>query len=226
MMTTDVEHMITEIERDVYRTRDYIGRNKLSSNVLNAVRTVPRDKFVPTTLKAFAYQNRPLEIGHQQTISQPYIVALMTDLLELEPDAKVLEIGTGSGYQAAVLSLLVNQVYSVEVIEDLSVAATLCFKDLNYSNIKTRVGNGYEGWPEYAPYDAIIVTAAAANVPPTLTAQLKPGGKMVIPVGLPYQKQVLHLVEKDAHNNSVTTNVLDVAFVPLVQDSQDSNSMS
>ncbi|MBL4576752.1 MAG: protein-L-isoaspartate(D-aspartate) O-methyltransferase [Opitutaceae bacterium] len=220
-MTTDNEYMMTEIERDIYRTRDSIGRDKLSLRVMTALRTVPRDKFVPAELKPFAYQNRALKIGHQQTISQPYIVALMTDLLELKPDAKVLEIGTGSGYQAAMLSLLANRVYSVEIIEDLAVAAKQRFKNMNYSNIETRIGNGCEGWPEHAPYDAIIVTAAATNIPSALTQQLKREGKMVIPIGLPHMSQELLLIEKDLEGNITSKNILEVAFVPLVAAAKD-----
>jgi protein-L-isoaspartate(D-aspartate) O-methyltransferase len=216
-MTNDIEEMLADIERETYFTRDFIGRDKLSARVMAAMRTVPRDQFVPPELKVFAYQNGPLEIGYRQTISQPYIVALMTDLLELKPDANVLEIGTGSGYQTAVLSLLVKKVYSVEIINELALATEQRLKNLNYSNIEIHIGNGYDGWAEHAPYDAIIVTAAAAFIPSALIEQLKQGGKMIIPIGLPHMQQDLVLINKDQQDNVEVKTILNVAFVPLVQ---------
>ncbi len=209
--------MIADIKQNVLRTRQYIGKDKLSLRVIAAMQNVPREQFVPSEEKILAYADTPLAIGHKQTISQPFIVALMTDLLELNADDTVLEIGTGSGYQTAVLSLLARKVYSVEVIRALAVSAKKRLQKLNYNNIEIRTGNGHDGWPEHAPYDAIIVTAAAASIPPALIEQLKPGGKMVIPVGLPYQHQELFLITKDERNEIESRYILSVVFVPLVQ---------
>ena len=182
------------------------------------MRNTPREEFVPAELQPYAYDNGALPIGEGQTISQPYIVALMTDLLQPQHDHKVLEIGTGSGYQTAVLSQLVNMVYTIEVIKDLGNAAAKRLQRLNYTNIKTRIGNGYQGWAEYAPYDGIIVTAAASHIPQALIAQLKPGGRLVIPIGLPYMRQELMLVEKDYESNTHVKDILGVAFVPLQEE--------
>ena len=215
-MINDIDKMLADIESETYLTRNFTGIDKLSSEVMTAMRTVPRDKFVPPDKKAFAYLNGPLEIGYRQTISQPFMVALMTDLLALKPDTKVLEIGTGSGYQTAVLSLLADKVYSVEVIGELALVAQQRLKKLNYSNIEFHIGDGHHGWPEHAPYDAIIVTAAAACVPPALIEQLKPNGRMVIPVGHTYFSQSLMLINKNQQNNITTKPILDVCFVPLV----------
>jgi len=166
-----------------------------------------------------AYEDVALPIGFQQTLSQPYIVARMTELLRAAaPRHRVLEIGTGSGYQTAVLSQLVNMVYTIEVIKDLGNAAAERLQRLNYTNIKTRIGNGYQGWAEYAPYDGIIVTAAASHIPQALIAQLKPGGRLVIPIGLPYMRQELMLVEKDYESNTHVKDILGVAFVPLQEE--------
>lgn len=215
-MKKDIDRMIADIDREVRYTQSMIGRANFDPRVMEAMRTVPRDAFVPDDLKPFAFDNGPLSIGHGQTISQPYIVALMTDLLQLEPDYQVLEIGTGSGYQTAVLAQLVKQVYSVELLGELGKAAADRLHQLNYNNIEFRIGNGYDGWPEHAPYDAIIVTAAATHIPPDLVDQLRPGGKLAIPVGRPYQPQDLQLIEKDPQGNAITHNILGVAFVPLV----------
>jgi len=212
-----MHRMIADIETEVRYTRSMIGKNALDPRVMEAMRSVPRDEFVPRELKDSAFDNGPLPIGHGQTISQPYIVALMTDLLELEQGDVVLEIGTGSGYQTAVLAELCSRVYTVEVIEALSKRAASCLNRLNYNNIETRVGNGYDGWPEHAPYDGIIVTAAAAYVPPALVEQLAPGGKLVIPVGMPYMPQELIVIEKNERNETRTRQILGVAFVPLVE---------
>jgi protein-L-isoaspartate(D-aspartate) O-methyltransferase len=190
----------------------------LSPEVMAAMRNTPREEFVPAELHPYAYDNGALPIGEGQTISQPYIVALMTDLLQPQHDHKVLEIGTGSGYQTAVLSQLVNMVYTIEVIKDLGNAAAERLQRLNYTNIKTRIGNGYQGWAEYAPYDGIIVTAAASHIPQALIAQLKPGGRLVIPIGLPYMRQELMLVEKDYERNTHVKDILGVAFVPLQEE--------
>jgi len=176
---------------------------------------VPRHAFLPDALRLAAYANRPLPIGHQQTISQPYIVALMTDLLDPEADGRVLEIGTGSGYQAAVLSKLVKQVYTLEVVAALAEQASERLRRLGYGNVEVRQGDGHAGWPEHAPYDGIIVTAAAPEVPPVLIEQLKPGGRLLIPVGNRYSGQELLLIEKDRHGRLRQESVLPVIFVPL-----------
>lgn len=214
----DIDKMMTDIEMEVAITRDMTGRDKLDDRVMQAMRKVSREDFVPKAMKRFAFDNGPLRIGHNQTISQPYIVALMTDLLEPEADDVILEIGTGSGYQAAVLSQLVKKVYSLEIIPELSETAGVCLKDGHFDNIETRTGNGYQGWPEHAPYDGIIVTAAATHIPETLIEQLKPGGRLVIPVGLPYFHQELMLVEKNGQGETNITSILGVAFVPMVNE--------
>jgi protein-L-isoaspartate(D-aspartate) O-methyltransferase len=178
-----MENMIREIENEVAFTRRYIGKDKLDDRVMAAMRAVPRHEFVPANQQMLAYINGPLIIGHGQTISQPYIVALMTDMMNVNEDSTVLEIGTGSGYQAAVLSTLVKQVYTMEVIPELMESAQEKFTRLGYRNIECRLGDGHEGWPEHAPYDAIMVTAAAEGVPDALVEQLKPDANLVIPVG-------------------------------------------
>ena len=191
------------------------GRDGFSERVLGALSDVRRHEFVPGASRREAYDNHPLPIGHGQTISQPYIVALMTELVDPEPDDVVLEIGTGSGYQAAVLAKLVKQVYSVEIIEPLADQAAERLERLGYGNVTTKLDDGYYGWSEHAPYDAIVVTAAASHVPPPLIAQLKPGGRMVIPVGGRFQVQYLLLVEKSADGDVVTRQITAVRFVPL-----------
>jgi len=210
------QRMIGDIEGEVAFTRHMIGRDHLAPQVMAAMCEVPRDAFVPPDLLDAAFDNGPLPIGYGQTISQPYIVALMTDMLQLQPEYRVLEIGTGSGYQTAILSQLCRQVYSMEVVPELSESAQRLFQQLGYDNILTRTGNGYEGWPEHAPYDGIIVTAAASEIPHALMEQLKPGGKMVIPVGEPYSHQELFLVEKDPQGEIRIQAILGVAFVPLI----------
>ncbi len=188
---------------------------ELDPSVLSAMREVPRHELVPEDVRAAAYSNRPLPIGYGQTISQPYIVALMTDLAKPERDDVILEIGTGSGYQAAVLSRLVDRVYSIEIVEPLARQAKERLHRLGYANITVRQGDGYHGWPEHAPFDAILVTAAASHIPPPLVSQLKPGGRMVIPVGPPFMAQNLMLVEKGADGKVHTRVILPVSFVPL-----------
>lgn len=210
------QRMIDDIESEVAYTRSMIGRDHLDPRVMAVMQEVPRDEFVPPGLKKFAFDNGPLSIGHGQTISQPYIVALMTDLLQIQPEHTILEIGTGSGYQTAILSLLCRQVYTMEVVPELSETAKRHFEEMGYGNIEAQIGNGYGGWPEHAPYDGIIVTAAAAYIPPALIEQLSLGGRLVIPVGQPYSYQELMLVEKDQEGNSHTRDILGVAFVPLV----------
>jgi protein-L-isoaspartate(D-aspartate) O-methyltransferase len=197
--------------------RQDAGTRRLDRAVLAAMERVPRHRFVPASQARHAYENRPLPIGHGQTISQPYIVALMTTLAQPEPGHKVLEIGTGSGYQAAVLAELVGQVHSIEIIEPLAREATQRLRALGYDNIHTRIGDGYYGWPEAGPFDTIVVTAAAPSVPPPLLEQLKPGGRMVIPVGSAFFTQTLMLVRKDADGRIRSQQVLPVRFVPLTR---------
>jgi protein-L-isoaspartate(D-aspartate) O-methyltransferase len=217
-MRSAIKRLLADIEGEVAYTRSLIGKSKLDPRVMAAIASVSREEFVSPDLKSFAYDNGPLPIGYGQTISQPYIVALMTDLLQLEPDHVVLEVGTGCGYQAAVLSQLVKQVFTIERIPELADASAARLKSLGYRNIQYRTGNGYDGWPEHAPYDAIIVTAAAAHIPQALVDQLKSGGRLVIPLGLPYMPQELMLVEKDEQGKIHTGDILGVAFVPLQED--------
>ncbi|MGB5603981.1 MAG: protein-L-isoaspartate(D-aspartate) O-methyltransferase, partial [Gammaproteobacteria bacterium] len=197
MKDPQIQRMIHDIEREVQYTRKMIGTNALSPGVMTAMSNTPRNEFVPKSYLDAAFDNGPLPIGHGQTISQPYIVALMTDMLELEADDVILEIGTGSGYQTAILSQLCKKVYTIEYVPALADAASARLKRLGYNNIEAMTGNGYEGWPEHAPYDGIIVTAAASHIPRPLVEQLKPGGRLVIPVGRPHLYQELTLVEKD-----------------------------
>ena len=208
--------MVEVISENVIETASYTGVTALSPQVVNALKLVPRHKFVPDELRNYAYENRPLPIGHGQTISQPYIVAIMTDLLELQPEYVVLEIGTGSGYQAAVLSVLVDKVYSIEIIPALAQYAADNLQSLNYNNVIVRSGDGYKGWPEVAPFDSIIVTAGG-KVPPALLSQLKPGGKMIIPVGNEGAVQSLTLFEKNVEGQLRQRQVLPVRVVPLVE---------
>ena len=184
---------------------------------MQAMKLVPRHEFVPVGTRHAAYYNGPLPIGHGQTISQPYIVALMTDLLEPEADDVVLEVGTGSGYQAAVLSRVVRQVYTLEIIDALSQRAAATLQRLGYDNVTCRVGDGYDGWPEQAPFDGIIVTAASPNIPQPLVDQLKPGARLVIPVGLPNAYQELMVAVKEESGGMSVTDVLGVEFVPLTR---------
>jgi len=211
-----LQHMLADIRAEVAYTARMIGKDALDPRVMEAMAKVPRDEFVPDEMKSAAFDNGPLPIGHGQTISQPYIVALMSDLLALQPDHRVLEIGTGSGYQTAVLSLLCNSVYSMDLIPALTQSASKRLTRLGYHNVHTRSGNGYAGWPEHAPYDGVIVTAAASHIPEALVEQLRPGGRLVIPVGLPYMAQELMLIEKDAAGRTEVREILGVAFVPLI----------
>ncbi len=208
-------NLVRRIEDDARSTAIWSGRASFDARVLEAMARVPRHLFVPEKLRRYAYENRPLPIGFGQTISQPYIVALMTDLVEPAPGRIVLEVGTGSGYQAALLADLGMRVYTMEIIEPLAEAAKARLEKLGYGNVTTRWGDGYDGWPEQAPFDAIIVTAAASHIPPPLLAQLKPGGRMVIPVGGRFLTQQLVVVEKDADGRIRTRQILPVRFVPL-----------
>lgn len=207
--------MIGEIEEDVLRTSTYLGKDTLDAGVMAAMAKVPRHDFVPAGSRKAAYRNIPLPIGHGQTISQPYIVALMTDLLGVDRKARVLEVGTGSGYQAAILSELVSRVYTMEIIPALGSQAKKRLADLSYDNVEVRIGDGYYGWPEAAPFDGIVVTAASSHIPPPLIEQLKKGGRMIIPVGSRFVTQQLLLVEKDMDGAITTRQVLPVRFVPL-----------
>jgi protein-L-isoaspartate(D-aspartate) O-methyltransferase len=209
------EEMIHEIEIDAYQTRKYLGKDTLDTHVMAAVARVPRHEFVPVAFRDRAYLNQPLPIGRGQTISQPFIVALMTDLLQVDKTSKVYELGTGSGYQAAVLAELVESVYSVEIVPTLAEEARDRLARLGYTNVYTRAGDGFYGWPEEAPFDGIIVTAAGLDVPDTLLDQLKPGGRMVIPVGEQHAVQQLLVVSKEADGTITKRNVLPVMFVPI-----------
>jgi protein-L-isoaspartate(D-aspartate) O-methyltransferase len=211
----DLQRMLNDIEMEILLTRHLIGKNSFDDRVMAAMERVPRHKFLPEDLRYCAYDNGPAPIGSGQTISQPYIVALMSDLLNTKPSDIILEIGTGSGYQAAILSQLVQQVYSIEIIEDLAIEAGKRLNKLGYKNIEVRNDDGYSGWPEHAPYDGVIVTAAAPHIPQPLIDQLRTGARLVIPVGLPYSHQELMVVEKKADGEIVTRRVLGVAFVPL-----------
>lgn len=221
-MTTSAEMqvLLDEIRADMRATLGYTGRAALSERVLSAFAAVPRHAFVPTSLRLAAYANRPLPIGHGQTISQPFIVALMTDLLDPQADDTILEIGTGSGYQAAVLANLVKRVYTLEIVGALADQARERLRDLGYDNVEARQGDGSAGWLEHAPYDGILVAAAADEVPAVLVEQLKPGGRLIIPVGGRYSGQHLLLIEKDRQGRVSRESVLPVIFVPLIGDTE------
>lgn len=209
------KQLVREIESHVRATSEYLNKHALAPSVISALATVPRHEFVPPAEQRYAYENRPLAIGYGQTISQPYIVAVMTDLLNLSSDAKVLEIGTGSGYQAAILAKIAKQVYSIEIIKPLAEEAASRLSRLGYANVMTKQGDGYYGWEDHAPFDAIVVTAAASHVPPPLIKQLKVGGRMIIPVGTGFLTQELLLVTKEEGEKITTRQVLPVRFVPL-----------
>ena len=212
--------MLETIAALTRETRFETGRAALSERVMAALNKVPRHRFVPPGEERHAYDNRPLPIGNGQTISQPFIVALMTDLLDLKAGDKVLEIGTGCGYQAAVLGELAREVYTIEIVAPLAKEAAARLAALGYRNVSARSGDGYLGWPEQAPFDAIMVTAGAPEVPPALVQQLKPGGRLVIPVGPQWSGQELLVIEKDASGRTATRKVLAVRFVPLTRDRQ------
>ena len=212
------ERLMAEIDADMRATAYGTGRSALSPSVRHAMETVPRERFVPPELAPLAYENRPLPIGHGQTISQPFIVALMTELLDPQPGDVMLEVGTGSGYQAAVLAACVHKVYSIEIVAPLARQARTALDAAGVRNVETRVGDGYRGWPETAPFDGIIVTAAPDHVPPALVEQLKPGGRLVIPVGPVALGQDLLLIRKDADGRTVSRRTIAVRFVPLTRE--------
>jgi protein-L-isoaspartate(D-aspartate) O-methyltransferase len=213
---TQRDRMVAEVEAMYADTRGETGLARMSPAVRRAMGKVERHRLVPPGEAARAYRNHPLPIGSGQTISQPYIVALSTDLLSPKPQDVVLEVGTGSGYQAAVLAEIVSKVYSIEIIESLGKTAARRLEELGYGNIEVRIGDGYAGWPDKAPFDGIVVTAAAPRVPQALVEQLKPGGRMVIPVGGTGDVQHLKLLTKRADGGVDEKRVLPVRFVPLV----------
>jgi len=205
-------------EREDLVKRHIVAEGIKDPAVIQSMLTVPREEFVPKSYKRRAYQNNPLPLGYGKTISPPSIVALMTELLSVDEDDRVLEIGTGSGYQAAVLAQIVDTVFTIEIIEPLGVSAQKRIKRIGYENIHVRIGDGYYGWEEEAPFDAIIVTAAADHIPPPLLKQLKKGGKMCIPVGQTYFPQILKVVEKDKRGNITVHDILPVMFVPFTRE--------
>jgi protein-L-isoaspartate(D-aspartate) O-methyltransferase len=210
-----INALLRSIEADCRNTWRYTGTQAFNPEVMKAIAMVPREKFVPDHLKPWAYENNPLPIGEGQTISQPFIVALMTDLLCPNKNQVILEVGTGSGYQAAILSQLVNKVYSIEIVPPLALKAKQLLRELHYENIEIRQGDASLGWPEHAPFDGIVVTAAADHIPPALIEQLRPGGRLVIPVGGADMAQELQLIQKDAQGRLTQRNILPVAFVPF-----------
>jgi protein-L-isoaspartate(D-aspartate) O-methyltransferase len=215
--------MVREIEAEVRLTRKELGKAALDPRVIAAIGKVRRHEFVPEELRGMAYINQPLPIGHDQTISQPYIVAIMTDLLAVPGGGRVLEVGTGSGYQAAVLGELGAEVYTIEIVEPLGQRSKTLLERLGYRNVHVRIGDGFAGWPEAAPFDAIIVTAAAPETPPPLLAQLKAGGRMIIPLEGRFGAQDLVLIEKDAAGKVRRREILPVVFVPLTGEGDDRN---
>jgi len=207
--------LVNIIKGEVMTTRQFLNRESLDQRVVDALLKVPRHEFVRAAERSYAYENRPLPIGYGQTISQPYIVAIMTDLLQLKKTDKVLEVGTGSGYQAAMLAELADSVYTIEIVEPLAKQAATNLKRAGYEAVHTRTGDGYYGWEEAAPFDGIVVTAVASHIPPPLIKQLKPGGRMIIPVGAQFMTQYLVLLTKDADGKITTRQILPVSFVPL-----------
>ena len=213
-----VNALLRSIEAECRYTRGYTGIQAFKPEVMEAIARVPREEFVPDQLKPWAYENNPLPIGNGQTISQPFIVALMTDLLCPNKDDVILEVGAGSGYQAAVLSQLVSKLYTLEIVPSLAQKAEQLLKKLGYDNVEIRRGDATSGWLEHAPFDGIIVTAAAGHIPLALKEQLKLGGRLVIPVGRPYMPQELLLVQNDEKGGFTRRNILPVAFVPFTSE--------
>jgi protein-L-isoaspartate(D-aspartate) O-methyltransferase len=212
------QRLLEEVARDTAETASFTGRARLSPRVAAALAKVQRHRFVPDPEAPFAYINRPRPIGHGQTISQPFIVAIMTELLDLASGDRVLEIGTGSGYQAAILAEVASAVFTIEVVEELAKTAAERLKRYGYAGVEVRHGDGYKGWPERAPFDAIIVTAAPERIPEALVEQLKPGGRLVVPVGPQGGPQALYRCVKGADGKLACENKLPVAFVPMVGD--------
>jgi protein-L-isoaspartate(D-aspartate) O-methyltransferase len=208
------QQMIAEVVADAVFLTPQLGKSAFDTRVIDVMGRIPRHEFVPIELQAYSYINSPLPVGYGKTVSQPFIIALMTDLLDLQPGDMVLEVGAGVGYQAAILSELVKRVYSIEIIEELALDTRRRLERLGYRNIEVGVGNGYYGWSEHSPFDKIIVTAAPDLIPPPLISQLKPGGKMVIPTGIP-DKQQLMVLEKAADGKLATREVLPVRFSEL-----------
>lgn len=211
------EALMEEISAGIAELESRLGWGALSDEVLTALNQVPREQFVPEESRYRAWENRPLPIGYQQTISQPFIVAIMTQLLNPKENHRVLEVGTGCGYQAAVLSCLVERVYSIEVIPELTRESERRLKNLGYNNISLRCGDGYSGWPESAPFDGIIVTAGTALVPEPLLAQLKVGGRMVIPIGPTHETQMLKAFTKVNEHTVDIKDIIPVVFVPFIK---------
>jgi protein-L-isoaspartate(D-aspartate) O-methyltransferase len=214
MPSAQQEEMIDVIMAHTFFAREQIGKDRLDDRVLAVMREVPRHDFVPAELVAYAYSDQPLPIGYDKTISQPFMIALMTDLLAVGKEDAVLEIGTGLGYHTAILAALAKAIYTVEIIEELAMQARRRLDSLGYRNVTTRIGSGEHGWGEHAPYERILVCAAVELIPPTLLMQLKPGGRMVIPTGLA-DSQMLTLVEKGADGRIRTREVLPVRFAIL-----------
>ncbi|MBS0343289.1 MAG: protein-L-isoaspartate(D-aspartate) O-methyltransferase [Proteobacteria bacterium] len=208
------QRMLAEIAAKTVFSTAYLGKAALDSRVMNAMATVPRHEFVPIELRLYAYVDTPLPIGFGKTISQPFIVAVMTDLLGVQPTDTVLEIGTGLGYQSAILAQLAHRVFTVEIIDELAEQAVHRLTDQGYANVEIRIGNGCHGWPEHAPFDKIMVTAAPELIPPALIYQLKPGGTMVIPAGLPDAQQLIQL-KKDAQGSIAIREIFQVLFSTL-----------
>ena len=209
--------LVDEIREESAAAMEY-GAPAISEATLAVIGKVPRHEFVPDSQKLFSYENRPLPIGGDQTISQPYIVALMTDLSEVSEGESVLEIGTGSGYQAAVLSEVAGHVYTIEIIDWLGERAADDLRRMGYDNVSVRIGDGYAGWPEHAPFDAILVTAAPEEIPQPLIDQLAVGGRMVIPVGAQHEVQILRLITRESEDRVTARNIIAVRFVPLTRD--------
>jgi protein-L-isoaspartate(D-aspartate) O-methyltransferase len=218
--------LVRQVEQHVRETASYLGRNTLDPRVIRSLSITPRHEFVPPALIDWAYEDRPLPIGADQTISQPYIVAIMTDLLELDDDCRVLDVGTGSGYQAAILASLCKQVWSIEIIPSLGRAAADKLARLGYTNIEVRIGDGFAGWPEKAPFDGIIVAATGDELPPPLLAQLKPGGRIVMPLRNRAGGETLVVAYKQPDGRILTTDILPVRFVPLTRGKTDDTEVT
>jgi protein-L-isoaspartate(D-aspartate) O-methyltransferase len=216
------QHLLAEIAAKTIFSTSYLGKAALDPRVMDAMAKVPRHEFVPLELRPFAYIDTPLPIGYGKTISQPFIVAVMTDLLDVQPTDTVLEIGTGLGYQSAILAELARQVYSIELIEELATRAMHRLARQGHLNVDIKIGNGCHGWPEHAPFDKVIVTAAPELIPPALIYQLKPGGKMVIPAGLPEAQQLI-LAEKDLSGSLSTKDIFPVLFSSLEDEDAESS---